>query len=449
MDKTLSKINQMETYSIPKLIAKYSVTTFCALFFNELYNIVDTLFVSRGVGDNAMGGVSIIFPFVMIQGAVSQTIGAGSASIISRLLGKKDYEQAGSVTANAMCAFYITAAAITVIGLTFINPLLNLFGATDDIMPYAKAYFTIMLLGNVFSTGFSSIIRAEGKMVYSLLIWLIPTAINVLLDAVFIYGLHMGVKGAALATVISYFSSFVMSIIFFTKLSVQRFSHIKLKLKTVTEIITLGVPMLIQMGSMSILFAVVNKMLSASGGTLVINTFAYLSRIITFSIVPFTSMAMAVSPIISYNFGAERNNRVNKALKYCVIFSEAYAVFAMIAAFLFPQIFLKIFTSDTGIILSGVNALHIISPSLLFVPVTIITGSYFQAIGKKASSALANSLILIFLAVNIFILSKRMGINEIWLSIPVSCLLACIVSIILIKARGINVIAGKGIGTGV
>lgn len=449
MDKALLKINQMETYSIPKLIAKYSVTTFCALFFNELYNIVDTLFVSRGVGDNAMGGVSIIFPFVMIQGAVSQTIGAGSASIVSRLLGKKDYEKAGSVTANAMCAFYITAAVITAIGLLFINPLLTLFGATDDIMPYAKEYFTIMLLGNVFSTGFSSIIRAEGKMVYSLLIWLIPTAINVLLDAVFIYGLHMGVKGAALATVISYFSSFVMSVIFFTRLSVQQFKHIKVRYKTVTEIIALGVPMLIQMGSMSILFAVINKMLSASGGTLAVNTFAYLSRVITFSIVPFTAAAMAASPIISYNFGAERNDRVNKALKCCIIFTEAYAVFAMITALLFPQIFIKIFTSDTDIISSGVNALRIISPSLLFVPVTIITGSYFQATGKKASAALANSLILIFLPINIFIFSKIMGINGIWLSIPISCLLACITSLILIKARRGNVIAGKGIGTGI
>lgn len=435
MDNSFVKTNQMETENIPKLIAKYSLTTFCALFFNELYNIVDTLFVSRGVGDNAMGGVSIIFPFVMIQGAVSQTIGSGSASVISRLLGRKEYEKAGSVTANAMFSFYTTAVFITVIGLICINPLLRLFGATDAIMPYSKEYFTIMLLGNVFSTGFSSIIRAEGKMVYSLLIWLIPTAINVLLDAVFIYGLHLGVKGAALATVISYFSSFAMSVIFFTRLSVQRFSRIKIRLKTVGEIITLGVPMLIQMGSMSILFAIINKMLSVSGGTLVINAFAYLSRIITFAIVPFTAIAMASSPIISYNFGAEKKGRIRDTLKYCVIITEVYAVTAMLAGLLFPQLFLKIFTSDSSIISAGVNALRILAPSLLFAPVTILTGSYFQAIGKKASSALANSLILIFLSVNVLVFTKIMGINGVWLSILVSCLLSCIVSIILIKNK--------------
>ena len=431
MDKALSKINQMQSYSIPKLIAKYSVSTFCALFFNELYNIVDTLFVSRGVGDNAMGGVSIIFPFVLIQGAISQTIGSGAASIVSRLLGKKEYKKAGSVTANAMCAFYTTSIVITIVGLIFINPLLRLFGATDDIMPYAKDYFTIMLLGNIFSTGFSSIIRAEGKMVYALLIWLIPTAINVSLDAAFIYGLHMGVKGAALATVISYFSSFIMSVIFFTKMSVQRFSYIKIKAKTITEIITLGIPMLIQMGSMSVLFVIINKMLSASGGTLVINTFAYISKVITFAVVPFTAIAMAASPIISYNFGAENNNRVNKTFRYSVIFCEIYAVAALLIAEIIPQIFLKIFTDDISIISAGVNALRIISPALVFVPVTIITGSYFQAIGKKASAALVNSLILVFLLVSIFIFSKIMGTNGIWLSVLISCILACVVSIVL------------------
>lgn len=155
MDKQLLKTDEMQTAGLPKLIAKYSVITFCALFFNEFYNIIDTLFVSRGVGDNAMGGVSIIFPFMMIQGAVSQTIGSGAATIVSRLLGKREYEKAGSATANAMLAFYTTSILITAAGLIFITPLLRLFGATEDIMPYAKEYFTIILVGNVFSTGFS------------------------------------------------------------------------------------------------------------------------------------------------------------------------------------------------------------------------------------------------------------------------------------------------------
>jgi len=433
MDKAELKIKEMETQSIPKLIAKYSVFTFFALFFNELYNIVDTLFVSRGVGDNAMGGVSIIFPFIIVQGAISQTIGSGAASIVSRLLGKKEYEKAGSVTANAMFIFYITSILITITGLIFINPLLILFGATEEIMPYAKEYFTIMLLGNVFSTGFSSIMRAEGKMLYSLMIWIIPTAVNITLDAVFIYGLHMGVRGAALATVISYFTSFVMSVLFFTRISVQKFSRIKIHINTITDIITIGIPMLVQMGSMSLLFMLINKMLSSTGGTQEINTFAYVSKVITFAIVPFNAVAAASSPIISYNYGAEKKARIKQCIRYSIIFCEVYAVIALITAILIPDVFIKIFTADIHIITNGTMALRILSASLIFVPFTIITGSYFQAIGKKIPALITNILIVIYAMISIILLSGIIGTNGIWVSIPTACILAGISSIILIK----------------
>lgn len=433
MDKTVLKANEMETQNITKLILKYSLFTFAALFFNELYNIIDTLFVSRGIGDNAMGGVSIIFPFMMIQGAVSQTIGAGAASIISRMLGKKEYDKAGNITANAMFAFYTISIVITAVGLIFINPLLQLFGATDDIMPYAKEYFTIILLSNVFSTGFSSIIRAEGKMLYSLLIWLIPTVINIALDAVLIYALHMGVQGAALATAISYFSSFIMSVIFFKKLSLQSFNNISFDIKIIKEIIALGIPMLLQLGSVSLLFMVTNKFLSYMGGTASVNTFAYISKIITFIIVPFNAVAMAASPIISYSYGAKNTLRTYAAFKYSILICEIYSAIAMLLSFAVSDLLMKIFTSDYDIISYGETALQIAAPALLFVPITIITGSYFQAIGKKAQAIFTNSLILIFFIAAIFILSSTVGINGIYIAIPISCLLSCIISLIIKK----------------
>lgn len=431
MDNKASKIEEMQYANLPKLIAKYSVFTFCALFFNELYNIVDTLFVSHGIGDNAMGGVSIIFPFVMIQGAVSQTIGSGAASIVSRLLGRKEYEKAGNVTVNAMFIFYVTAIVITVIGMIFINPLLKIFGATDDIMPYAKEYFTIMLIGNVFSTGFSSLIRAEGKMIYSLMIWLIPTAINIALDAVFIYGMHMGVKGAAFATVISYFSSFVMSVIFFTKISVQKFRCIKIELKTILDIITIGVPMLLQLGGISIIFVFVNKALATAGGTTSVNTFAYVSKIITFAIVPFNAVASASSPIISYNYGTKNRQRVNQCIHYSIIFCEIYSIIAWIVVFLVPEIFIKIFTADNEIISIGADALKIIAPALLFAPIVFIIGTYFQAAGKKATALFTNSLVIIFSIILIPIFSILMNVSGIYAALTVSFILSGIIALII------------------
>lgn len=442
MGESIVKAEEMCTQSIPKLIAKYSLSTFCALFFNELYNIIDTLFVSKGVGDNAMGGVSIIFPFMIIQGAVAQTIGAGSASIISRLLGKKEYEKAGNVTRHAMLTFYLTSIIITIVGFAFMNALLKLFGATEEIMPYAKEYFTIILIGNVFSTGFSSIIRAEGRMFYALLIWLIPTAINIALDAVFIYALDMGVRGAALATVISYFSSFMMSIIFFRFISVQNFRKIGIEFKTVIEIITTGIPMLVQLGSMSVLFMIINNALSKMGGTLSVNTFAYVSKIITFALVPLNAVATAASPIISYNYGAKMQERIKKTLDFSTAVCEIYAVIAIIISLTIPELFIKIFTTDYTIISEGANALKILVFALLTTPVTLISGTYFQAIGKKTEAFLTNSFILIFSLICIIFLSKIHGINGIWISIPVAGLLSAFCALITMHGKTHHKIKG-------
>lgn len=433
MDNKKDKALEMETKPISKLVLNYSAVTFCALFFNELYNIVDTLFVSKGVGDNAMGGVSIIFPFMLIQGAVAQTVGAGSASIVSRLLGKKKYEKAGNVTANAMCIFYTTALAITVLGFIFINPLLKLFGATEDILPYAKEYFTIILLGNVFSTGFSSIIRAEGRMIYSLLIWLIPTAINIALDGLFIYGFNLGVKGAALATVICYFSSFLMSVIFFKKLSVQNFKNISIKMNTMREIIALGVPMLLQLGGVSLLFMLINKFLALKGGTVYLNAFAYASKIITFAIVPYNAISTAVSPVISYNFGADKKDRVKKLFDFSLIICEIYSVIGIIIAVAVSGYLIRIFTADSNIISLGSEILKSVSPALLFVPAVLLTGSYFQATGKKSAAFLSNGLILIFACVFLPLFAVKSGTTGIFTAITVSCLISAIISLILKK----------------
>lgn len=426
----------MHTKSIPQLIIKYSLSTFAALFFNELYNIVDTVFVSRGVGDNAMGGVSIIFPFMLIQGAISQTIGSGAATMVSKYLGKKDYVKAGNTTVNAMLAFYSISILITILGLIFINPLLRLFGTTDEIMPFAKEYFTIILLGNVFSTGFSSIIRAEGKMLYSLLIWLIPTAVNVSLDAVFIYRLHMGVKSAALATVICYFTSFLMWVIFINRLSVQKLKKPKISFKIIKNIITLGIPMLLQLGSISILFALINKVLSLNGGTPDINTFAYVNKILSLAIVPFNAVATAISPIISYNHGAMAIKRINKTFNSSIIICEIYALLGLVCAFTLSGSILKIFTDDTQIINSGITALKALSLAMPFLPVTLISGTYFQAMEQKTNAITSNSLLLIFALASIIIFTAVLGIQAVYFSISAACILSCTASVIIkLKSR--------------
>lgn len=429
MDKNKNKAVEMETKAIPGLILSYSSATFFALFFDALYNIIDTLFISHGVGDDAMGGVSVVFPFMIIQAGIAQMVGGGAAALAAKHLGEKDYKKAGSVTANAMLIFYSTAVITTLIGFLFMSPILKLTGVTTNILPYAKEYLSIILIGNVFSTGFSSIIRAEGRMGYSLAIWLIPTAVNIALDYVFINLLNMGVKGAALATVIGYFTSFLMSVIFFTKISCQDFSEIKINRQTAKDIVVIGIPTLIQMSSMSLIFLLMNRLLSKFGGSVGINIFAYLSKIATLAIVPINSVAQAVSPIIGYNHGADNRARIKSTLNFGLLITEAYAVIALIAVMIIPDYFISIFTDNSEIIRDGAVALQIISPALILMPIVIILSSYFQSTGKKAKAIISSASILIFLLILLAVLPQIFSLTGIWLSIPIACLLSALLSV--------------------
>ena len=375
-----------------------------------------------------MGGVSVIFPFMMIQAAIAQMVGGGAAALTAKHLGEKDYRKAGSITANAMLIFYSTAVITAVLGFIFMTPILRLSGVTDDISPYAKEYFSIILIGNVFSTGFSSIIRAEGRMGYSLAIWLIPTAVNIFLDYIFISILDMGVKGAALATVIGYFTSFLMSVIFFTKISCQDFNNIKINFQTAKDIVIIGIPTLIQMSSMSLIFLLINRLLSKFGGSTAVNTFAYISKIAVLAVVPVNAAAQAVSPIISYNYGADNKARIKSTVNFSLLATEAYSLLAVIAVLFIPKAFIRIFTDNYEIINEGSKALQIISPALIFIPLTIILSSYFQSTGQKTKAIFSSAGIIVFLLILLLILPNIYSVNGIWMSIAIACMLSAVLA---------------------
>ncbi len=435
MNNSLSKTKQMETESIPKLLFKYSSVTFCALLFSSLYNIVDTLFVSYGIGDEAMAGVSVVYPFMILQSAFAQTVGSGAGTIVSKLLGEKKYEKAGGVTVSAMLAFYVTTATVGILCILFHPFILRILGAEGKIYSYAKDYLIIIAAGNVFSTGFSSLIRAEGRMVYSLMIWLVPTVFNILADYVFIFLLSMGVRGAALATVGSQFISFLMSIIFFTKISCQSFKKAKPHLNTIREIIALGVPVLLQMGGMSVIFLVVNNCLSRLLTSDWVSAFAYVGKIVTFFIIPFNAIIQASSPIVSYNFGAKNLSRISKTLRCCFVTLYAYsAVAVLIIELVSPQL-MSIFTKSDTVISIGAGALNIISLSAAFLPPILIFGAYFQAIGDKKKSVLINALLIFILSVCIVFVSL-LDCKRIWLSIPLGCFVVLLPTIVIFKKNG-------------
>ncbi len=402
--------------NIPRLILKFTSAALTGLLLNAVYVLIDALFVSWGVGDDAMGGVSVVFPFVLLQGAVSTAVGGGAASIVSRRFGEKRFAEAGKITVNAMLIFYGSAVITTLLGFLLLDPILNVLGVTGELYPYARQFFIILLAGNVFSTGFSSIIRAEGRMLYGMLIWVIPISINILLDAVFILGLSWGVRGSALATVLCQFISFSMWVIFAARFSSQSFRGARPSLKTAADILATGLPSLVQMGSISVSTTVLNNTLGDAGGTEGINAFAYIGKILVFAVVPFTAVTQALAPVLGYNYGAKNTVRLRKTIRFCTLISLLYAVCAALLLMSVPKSLMSVFTDDDAIIALGVNGLRRIAPALLFMPLPMLSGAVFQAVGHKLRALLMYAVNLLLLIPLALLLESRFGLNGVWLA---------------------------------
>ncbi|KAA3659648.1 MAG: MATE family efflux transporter [Chloroflexi bacterium] len=433
LNRSLHNLSQEK---IPKLVVSYTLTTLSALLFHSIYTLIDSLFVSWGVGDNAMGGVSIIFPFVLLQAAIATALGGGAASLVSRKIGAGRLDEAGNVAFNAMVIFWITAVITTLLGFLLLIPLLNVMGVTAELNDYARDYFTIILLGNLFSTGFSSIIRAEGNMRYGLLIWVIPIAINIGLDAIFILVLDWGVKGSAYATVAGQFTSFCMSILFFVKFSTLTFKGARLNLIVVKEILFVGLPVLIQSIVPALSLLLINNVLKYSSGTLAINTFAYINRILLLAMIPFIALTQAISPIIGYNHGAKKFERVKQTIKFAIILSLFYALIAFAILEIAPQLFLMIFTNNEEIIGLGTEAIRIIAVSIPFTPLAMLMGATYQALGKKRKALLMYSIDFVLLVPCAVFLTKAMGLSGAWWSFVLTKMLTTAFVALFLVFRG-------------
>ncbi|MDR3216365.1 MAG: polysaccharide biosynthesis C-terminal domain-containing protein [Clostridiaceae bacterium] len=419
---------ELKNKSVIPLLIKYSLTTFAALLLNSLYTLADALFVSWGVGADATGGVSLALPFVLVQSAISATLGGGAASIISRKLGEGKHAEGGEVAFNAMIVFWITAVLISVFGLIFIEPLLKVLGTTAELGVYAKPYLTIILIGNVFSTGFSSIIRAEGRMKYALLIWVIPITVNIVADALLILVFKTGVIGSAIATVVCQFISFLMSILFFKKFSCLIFKGARLRLRTVRSVVATGLPSLVQQGGLSLSLVLLNNFLSAAGGAAAIKTYAYINRLFMFGVIPSFAAVQAMSPLIGFNHGAGDRLRVVKTVRGALLISVACALLFLAVAEAFPRQILSLLTDDADVLASGAEALRIVASALPFMPFAVVAGGFYQSVGKKGRSLFFYAVTVLLLIPAAFFMYGTVGLYGIWWTLPVAAFLSAIIS---------------------
>ncbi len=425
---------------VGKLMWKYYVPAFIGVIANALYNIIDRIFIGRGVGAAALSGVSATFPMMLIIIAFGMLIGVGSGVLVSIRLGEKKRAEAEKVLGNNL--FMVVAISILIIPLLFVTQryFLSLFGATEQTIGFAMDYFSIIIFGMVFSmSGFSmnNIIRSEGNARIAMISMLMSAGANGVLDWLFIVKFGWGVKGAALATVISMFLLSAWVIAHF----VSRRSVVKLALKNIRpnaaiskEVVGIGMAPFAMQISQSVVQALFNKKLVLYGGDYGTGAMGIIISVVSFLLMTVFALNMASQPIIGFAYGAQTYHRVKKALKLAVIWATVISVVSTVLLQLFPVQIVQLFNDESPELLNlSVKGLHFISLSLPIVGFQVINGNYFQSVGKARLSLFLTLLRqVVFLIPLVLILPGFYGVDGIWLSMPISDALSAIVSFTLL-----------------
>ncbi|ARK30709.1 MATE family efflux transporter [Halalkalibacter krulwichiae] len=412
---------------IPKLLKDLSIPAMIGMFVMALYNVVDTIFISYGVGIEGVAGVTIAFPIMMIMMAVSVAMGIGGASVISRRLGERREQEANHVFGNIISVIIIISLVGMIAAFTILDPMLRLFGATDAIIYHASAYMFPILLGTFFfSYAFATnnIVRSEGNAKFAMMTMIIPAVINIILDPIFIFWLNMGVQGAAIATVISQASVTIVILRYFLtgKSSLQvHVTDLKIKLKIVKEVIAVGLPAFAQQAAGSVMMVAINTMLVKFGGDFHVGVFGIIQRIIMFTVMPMMGVMQGMQPIVGYNYGAKNFARLHETVRLGLKVTVLISFFIFALVMLVPHWLMIIFTSDQVVIEEGAKFLRIMFSAVFLIGVQVIGSGLYQALGKsKQALILSLSRQFVFLIPLVLILPHYFGVYGVVLAFPIS-----------------------------
>ncbi|WP_200811067.1 MATE family efflux transporter [Demequina sp. NBRC 110057] len=404
-----------------------------------IYALTNAWFVSRGVGETALAAVNLVAPLLLLLGAVSTTVGVGAASLVARRLGGGDPASAGRAAGNAFSLFWATALATTGIGLAFLDPLLRLVGATDATLPYARPYAAVLLAGAVFSTGFSAIVRAEGQVGYSTAIWVAAVAVQITLDPLLIYGLDMGVTGAALGTVGGQAVSAAMALWFFfgRRRRPYRVGARDLipQAATVRDTVAIGSPSLLAGIGSTLLVALANAAL-ATAGVAALAAYALAERVRTFVTMPQIGITQGVQPIVAYNHGRGHHARVARTLTLSLRATVLYGIGAagLIAVAASPVA--SLFVSDAAAHGEAVTALRIVMIGVAVAGLPPLIAASFQSRGMPGPSYVISLGTLLVIKVPLVLVLGGLGPTGVWVALAAGEVLAAAAALaVLARAR--------------
>ena len=441
----------MGTSSIPKIVLQFSVPAIISMLVEALYNIVDRYFVGQGVGSLGIGGITICFPIALFIMAMSMMVGVGGNTLFAIRLGERKYQQAAIILNNSFVLLIIMAVSSFTLGQIFMEPLLKLFGASDQLLPVASSYMRIILCGAIFQTivpGMNHFIRSMGHPKTAMTRVMIGAGSNVILDWLFIMKFNWGIEGAAWATVLSQFIGGLAVMQFFVKkttpIKVNR-RYMKLRLPYVRKIFILGLPPSIMQISNSLVNAILARSLTSygtrdlpivngmTGGDQAIAAFGILMSIVSMIVLPLMGFVTGSQPIIGYNYGARQYARVREVYIKTAMWGTIVTTVGFIVSEFLPDAAVSIFTNDPILEEKAATGLRMMNPVFPIVGFQMVTTNLFQCLGMvKKSIFLSLSRQLLFLLPCIYILPPILESEAgVWYSFPISDTVSAIITAIL------------------
>ena len=431
---------ELGTEKIGRLLKQYALPAIIAQTASSLYNMVDSIFIGQGVGPLAISGLAVTFPLMNLSTAFGTLVGAGAATMLSILLGQKNYKAANKVLGSVVTLNIIIGLIFMAIALIFIDPILYFFGASENTLPFAKEYMQIILYGNIITHlyfGLNAAMRSSGSPKKAMGLTLFTVIFNTILDPIFIFVLDLGIAGAAWATVIAQTAAMIVVLKHFSNRS--RPFHFekgmfRLDLRVAKDSLTIGMGPFLMNTAACLVTLFINQQLRDYSGDLGIGSYGICNRFIFMFIMICMGLNQGMQPIAGYNYGAKQYSRVKEVFWMTAKFGTIVTTICFAIGMFIPRLAAGIFTHDEALLTMSAEGLRILTIGFPIVGFQMIGTNFFQCLGMvKKSIILSLSRQLLFLLPLLYILPLWMGANGVWMSFPISDLLSALLTAILLR----------------
>ena len=437
----MSKTTELGIEPVNRLLWKYALPAIIAMTATSLYNIVDSVYIGHGCGALALSALTVAKPFMDICAAFGSLVGVGASSLLAIYLGEKDYDKANRVLGNVIVMNIILSAVVMVIGLIWLDPILLAFGASDDTLHYAHEYMEIILYGNILTHiyfGLNAMLRSAGHPRFSMTATIVAVVVNIILDPIFIFALDMGVRGAALATVISQAIAVTWQVTkFFDKNELVRFHRGIWRLnKHITfRALAIGLSPFLYNIAHCFVVIIINNQLKTFGGDMAIASYGVINRLTFVFAMMIMGLNQGMQPIAGYNYGAKKYDRVQKTFLITCLYATGVMAIIFILGEFFPRFVTQIFTHDETLIEMTIKPMRIICSSMLIIGFQMVTGNLFTSIGKAGKAiflSLTRQVLYLIPLVLWLPTTFIQPIDGVWWSIPISDTLSAITAVIVL-----------------